>query len=75
MRTRDKARIFRRFMAGESIESIEVDRRKNGILIFRNEIESIIREGATGKLDPIAMKQARAYAKAAGVKVGRMVKI
>jgi len=74
MRTRDKARIFKRFMAGASVWEIFVTDTKN-MFETDEEIESIIREGATGKLDPLPMKQAREYAKAAGVKVGRMVSV
>ena len=59
-------------MAGESVMQIfDTDRKQ--IIASPYEIESIIREGATGAFDPIPMKQAREYAKAAGVKVGRMV--
>jgi len=71
MRTRDKQRIWRRFMAGESGASLVT----GGRVVSWSQLEEVLREGATGKLDPIPMKQARAYAKAAGVKVGRMVKI
>ena len=74
MRQREKARIWRRFMAGESVAEISYSM---NYPYAREEkhtmIESIIREGATGAFDPLPMKQARAYAKAAGVKVGRMV--
>jgi hypothetical protein len=75
MRTREKARIWRRFMAGESVFGIYIGFRKNNKIVPILELEHAIRDGATGKLDPIPMKQARAYAKAAGVKVGRMVKV
>ena len=72
MRQRDKQRIFRRFMAGESVFNLQHDWGKHAFK-EASTIEDIIREGATGKLDPLPMKQARAYARAAGVKVGRMV--
>ena len=55
-------------MAGESVAEI-----RNDIFTPTHEIEAILREGATGKFDPLPMKQARAYGQAAGVKVGRMV--
>jgi hypothetical protein len=74
MRTREKARIWRRFMAGESVMQI-FDTDRIPIIASPYEIENIIREGARGKFDAVPMKQARVYAKAAGVKVGRMVKI
>ena len=69
MRTRDKARICRRFMAGESGQSLVT----GGWVISWPQLEDILREGLAGKLDPLPMKQARKYAAAAGVKVGRMV--
>ena len=76
MRTREKARIWRRFMAGDCVAEISAKMKHPYAWEEKHTIiEAIIREGATGKLDPIPMKQARAYAKAAGVKVGRMVKV
>jgi hypothetical protein len=74
MRTREKARIWRRFIKGESVAEISYSM---NYPYAREEkhtiIEAIIREGARGKFDPLPMNQARVYAKAAGVKVGRMV--
>jgi hypothetical protein len=77
MRTRDKQRIFRRFMRGESVASLALDMpyRVNGEgYYYEQDVEAILREGLDGAFD-LPMKQARAYAKAAGVKVGRMVKV
>jgi hypothetical protein len=48
MRTRDKQRIFKRFMAGESVFRIAHD---PAILSDETTIESILREGLAGKLD------------------------
>jgi len=72
MRTREKARIWRRFMAGESVFELQHDWGKHA---FKEAvtIENIIREGAAGKFDYALMKQARVYAAATGAKVGRMV--
>jgi hypothetical protein len=77
MRTREKARIWRRFMAGESVQTLGDWYFTNiGWVAFPNEIvENILREGMAGKFDPLPVKQARAYARAAGVKVGRMVMV
>jgi hypothetical protein len=69
MRQREKARIWRRFMAGEG----SVPLLTGGWVKSLFEFDAIIREGATGKFDPLPMKQSREYANAAGVKVGRMV--
>lgn len=69
MRTREKASIFRRFMAGESGQSLVT----GGWVVSWPQLEDILREGLAGKFDPVPMKQARAYARTAGVKVGRMV--
>jgi len=49
MRTRDKQRIFRRFMAGKSVEPLTVSSRGkwtafHDVIVL---IESIIREGVT----------------------------
>jgi hypothetical protein len=71
MRQREKAMIWRRFMAGESSVSLLT----GGWVKSLFEFDAIIREGATGKFDPLPMNQAQAYAKAAGVKVGRMVDV
>jgi len=65
-------------MAGESVCALVSDVWRNADMLTPhaecfNIVESILREGLAGKFDPIPMKQARAYAKAAGVKVGRMV--
>jgi twitching motility protein PilT len=52
MRTRDKARIWRLFMAGESVMQIfDADRKQ--IIASPYEIEAIIREGATQKLQDV----------------------
>ena len=59
-------------MAGESVIQI-FDTDKKQIIASPYEIEAILREGATGKLDPLPIKLARAYGQAAGVKFGRMV--
>jgi hypothetical protein len=75
MRTRDKQRTFKRFMAGESVCDLAYGLWARNISIGMKEIEDILREGLAGKLDPLPMKQARKYAAAAGVKVGRMVKV
>jgi len=69
MRTREKARIWRRFMAGESVWRLMTSVKAVG----QYEIEAIIREGARGKFDAVPMNQARVYAKATGVNVGRLV--
>jgi len=74
MRTREKARIWRRFMAGESVMQI-FDTDRIPIIASPYEIEAIIREGAAGKFDDVPMKQARVYAAATGAKVGRMVRV
>jgi len=74
MRQRDKARIWRRFIAGESVWQIFVTDRKNMFETYE-QIESILREGLRGAFDPMPQKQARAYARAAGVKVGKVVKV
>jgi hypothetical protein len=74
MRRREKARIFRRFMRGESCIVILRWAAINHKLLSMGMIEGILREGLDGAFD-LPMKQARAYAKAAGVKVGRMVKV
>jgi len=74
MRTREKARIWRRFMAGESVMQIfDTDRKQ--IIASPYEIEAIIREGATGKFDPLPMKQARKYARLTGVKIRKVVEV
>jgi hypothetical protein len=72
MRTREKARIWRRFMAGESVFELQHDW---GKYAFKeaSTIEAIIREGAAGKFDPLPIKLARAYGQADGVKFGRQV--
>jgi len=76
MRQREKARIWRRFMAGERVAVIRNDiELKTGFITPDYAIENIIREGAAGKLDPLPMKQAREYAAATGAKVGRMVAV
>lgn len=79
MRQRDKARTFKRFMAGWSVAQLawtlptkpegypQSDREKD--------VEAILREGLDGAFDPLPMKQARAYAKAAGVRVGKVVNV
>jgi hypothetical protein len=74
MRTREKAKIWRRFMAGESVDELQHDWGRHA---FKEAvtIEAIIREGAAGKFDDVPMKQARVYAAATGVKVGRMVRV
>jgi hypothetical protein len=74
MRTREKARIWRRFMAGESVYDLQHDWGKHA---FKEAvtIESIIREGATGKFDPLPMKQARVYAAATGTPIGWVVEL
>jgi hypothetical protein len=78
LRQRDKARTFKRFVAGWSVAQLawtlptkpegypQSDREKD--------VEAILREGLDGAFD-LPIKQARAYAKAAGVKVERMVKV
>ena len=50
MRTREKARIWRRFMAGASIWEIFVTDTKN-MFETHEEIEAILREGLAGKFD------------------------
>ena len=47
MRTRDKQRIWRRFAAGESCESLVT----GGWVVSWSQLESILREGLAGKLD------------------------
>jgi len=53
MRTREKQRIFKRFMAGESVATIchflAVKRKYPYCPAY--EIESVLREGLAGKLD------------------------
>jgi hypothetical protein len=53
MRTREKARIWRRFMKGESVVKIAFSPHTgidtNHPLVWQ--VEAIIREGATGKFD------------------------
>ena len=64
MRTRDKQRIFRRFMAGEPVSEIASGLKTTcSIHHERETIENILREGATGKFDPLPMKQARVLAR------------
>jgi uncharacterized protein YggE len=76
MRQREKARIWRRFMAGESVAEISYRMKQPRTWEEKhNLIESILREGLRGAFDPLPMNQARAYAKAAGVKVGRVVRV
>ena len=77
MRQRDKARIFRRFMRGESVDKLAIRCTPvdMGWSVSVALIESIIREGLDGAFDPLPMKQARAYARAAGVKVAKAVKV
>ena len=72
MRQREKARVFRRFMRGETCWDLF---NNNTMFDEYEQIEDIIREGLDGAFDPLPMKQARAYARAAGVKVGRMVRV
>jgi hypothetical protein len=74
MRTREKARIFRRFMKGESVMQIFNTDRKQ-IIASPYEIEAIIREGARGKFDAVPMNQARVYAKSTGVKIRKVVEV
>jgi len=50
MRTREKARIWRRFMAGEGSVSLLT----GGWVKSLFEFDSIVREGATGKFDKVA---------------------
>ena len=53
MRTREKARIWRRFMAGESVATIchfEAPKRRLGYCPAY-EIEAVLREGLSGKFD------------------------
>jgi hypothetical protein len=69
MRARDKAKIWRRFVAGESGQSLVT----GGWVASWPQLEDILREGLAGKFDPVPMNQARAYARAAGVKVGGVV--
>jgi hypothetical protein len=66
MRTRDKQRIFRRFMAGDCVAQISA-RMKHPYAWEEKHaiIEAVLREGATGKFAALPMKQARAKAKAA----------
>jgi len=47
MRTREKARVWRRFMAGESGASLVT----GGRVVSWSQLESILREGLAGKLD------------------------
>jgi hypothetical protein len=47
MRTREKQRIFKRFMAGESGASLVT----GGWVVSWSQLESILREGLAGKLD------------------------
>jgi len=51
MRTRDKQRIFKRFMAGEGVCDIWRDYLRKGNRLSALSIESILREGLAGKLD------------------------
>jgi len=71
MRTREKARIWRRFMAGESSVSLLT----GGWVKSLFEFDPIIREGATGKFDAVPMKQARKYARLTGVKIRKVVEV
>jgi len=71
MRQREKARIWRRFMAGESSVSLLT----GGWVESLFEFDAIIREGAIGAFDPLPFNQARVYAAATGAKVGRMVRV
>jgi len=74
MRTREKARIWRRFMAGESVMQIfDTDRKQ--IIASPYEIEAIIREGAIGAFDPLPFNQARVYAAATGTASGWVVEL
>jgi hypothetical protein len=76
MRTREKARIWRRFMAGERVAVIRNDiELKTGFITPDYAIENIIREGATGKFDPLPFNQARVYAAATGVKIRKVVEV
>jgi hypothetical protein len=55
MRTREKARIWRRFMAGESVINLAWTLPTNPNGYRENErirdVESVLREGAIGKFD------------------------
>jgi len=62
-------------MAGESVDGLVGDENIRLGVFKSYHIEAIIREGATGKFDPLPMKQARVYAAATGAKVGRMVRV
>jgi hypothetical protein len=75
MRTREKARIWRRFMAGESVYDLSYCMWSRNVNIKFADIESIIREGATGKFDAVPMKQARVYARLTGVKIRKVVEV
>ena len=75
MRTRESVKIFKRFMAGESVERISWRERQEDRHVTTDVIESIIREGLAGKFDPPPMKQARVYAKATGTPIGWVVEL
>ena len=64
-------------MAGESVDAIAYSPHTgidtNHPLVWQ--VERIIREGARGTFDAVPMKQARVYARATGVKIGRMVEL
>jgi hypothetical protein len=65
MRTRDKQRIFRRFMAGDCVAQISAKMKHPGAREEKHTIiEAVLREGATGKFAALPRKQARAKAKA-----------
>ena len=57
MRTREKAKIFKRFLAGDSVERISWRERQEDRHVTTDVIESIIREGITGKFDVTPMKR------------------